>query len=109
MGSKTRTGVCFLAPVLMCRLFNSGESQVLMPLSAEQHCIMQLSEWEQYCTDINDDVLRANRLLSWEYTAPGCNMRPMNPEVVIESMVEDGGWSLIGDSLVREVFSFSTV
>jgi hypothetical protein len=93
----------------MCRLFNSGESQVLMPLSAEQHCIMQLSEWEQYCTDINDDVLRANRLLSWEYTAPGCNMRPMNPEVVIESMVEDGGWSLIGDSLVREVFSFSTV
>jgi hypothetical protein len=90
--------------VLTIRQFNGGErSQVLMPLSTEQRCLIGLGEWQQYCSNIGDDISRANHLLSWDYVAPGCRMRPMDPEVVIEAMIHEGGWSLIGDSLTREV------
>ena len=32
-------------------------------------------------------------------------MRPFDPEVVVKSMIEEGGWSLIGDSLTRSVYT----
>ena len=86
------------------RQFNLDEfQQALMPLSTEQQCIVGLGEWEQYCSHIGEDIQRANHLLSWEYVAPGCKMRSMTPESVIASMIHDGGWSILGDSLAREV------
>jgi len=74
-----------------------------MPLTTEQKCIMALGEWEQYCTGIREDVSRANHLLSWDYVPSGCEMRAMEPAAVIDSMIKEGGWSVIGDSLAREV------
>jgi hypothetical protein len=86
------------------RQFNVGGLQkALLPLSTEQQCIMRLGEWEQYCTNIGEDIERINHLVSWEYVAPGCEMRSMSPESVIASMIHDGGWSILGDSLAREV------
>lgn len=79
-----------------------------MPLSTEQQCLMGLGEWQQYCSNIMDDIPRANHLLSWDYVVPGCEMRPLVPEEVIESMILEGGWSLIGDSMTREVPSHIT-
>ena len=75
----------------------------LLPLSTEQQCILKLGEWEQYCTNISTDISRANHLLSWDYTVQECAMRQFNPEDVITSMIKDGGWAIIGDSLAREV------
>ena len=78
-----------------------------MPLSTEQQCIMGLGEWEQYCSGIKEDVKRANHLMSWDYVLPGCEMRLLEPAVVIDSMIKEGGWCIIGDSLAREVHSLS--
>lgn len=80
-----------------------------MPLTTEQKCIMELGEWEQYCSGIREDVSRANHLLSWDYVLPGCDMRPMEPVAVIDSMIKEGGWSIIGDSLAREVTGLSLI
>ena len=89
-----------------CRRYYQGEGiGTMMPLSEEQRCLMDFGEWEQYCSNIREDIPRANHLLSWEYLAPGCQMRPFDPEVVVKSMIEEGGWSLIGDSLTRSVWS----
>jgi len=78
---------------------------VLMPLSEEQQCLMAFGEWEQYCTGVDENIQRTNHLLSWDYTTPNCTMREFNPEEVVRSMIEEGGWSLIGDSLTRSVLS----
>jgi hypothetical protein len=64
---------------------------------------MELGEWQQYCSNVLEDIPRANHLLSRDYVVPGCTMRSLVPEKVIESMILEGGWSLIGDSLTREV------
>jgi hypothetical protein len=87
------------------RQYINGEkgADTLMPLSTEQQCIMGLGEWEQYCSGIKEDVKRANHLMSWDYVLPGCEMRPLEPAVVIDSMIKEGGWCIIGDSLAREV------
>ena len=74
-----------------------------MPLNDEQQCLMSFGEWEQYCSGVNEDIARTNSLLSWEYHVEGCSLRPFNPEQVLRSMIEDGGWSFIGDSLTRGV------
>jgi hypothetical protein len=79
------------------------KNDTLMPLSDEQKCLMNFGEWEQYCWNIEANIPRANQLMSWEYSAPRCRMREFNPEEVIKSMIMDGGWSLIGDSLTRGV------
>ena len=90
---------------LTFRQYAMGEkgAETLMPLSTEQQCIMGLGEWEQYCSGVKENVPRTNHLLSWDYVLPGCEMRPMDPVAVIDSMIREGGWSLIGDSLAREV------
>ena len=41
--------------------------------------------------------------MAWDYVCPEYYMRPLIAEDVIASMVHDGGWSIIGDSLSREV------
>jgi hypothetical protein len=64
---------------------------------------MKLGEWEKYCTNLDQNIPKTNRLLSWEYVVPGCNMRLMNAEDMIASMTKDGGWSIAGDSFAREV------
>ena len=74
-----------------------------MPLNEEQQCLMSFGEWEQYCTGVYDNIPRTNQLLSWDYTTPDCTMREFNAEEVVRSMIEEGGWSLIGDSLSRSV------
>jgi hypothetical protein len=73
----------------------------LMPLNDEQQCLMDFGEWEQYCSRVNDDIVRTNNLLSWEYTLDECALRPFHRDQVLCSMIEDGGWSFIGDSLTR--------
>jgi len=74
-----------------------------MPLNDEQQCLMSFGEWEQYCTAVNEDVTRTNNLLSWEYHVDECSLRPFDAEQVLRNMIEDGGWSFIGDSLTRGV------
>lgn len=78
---------------------------VLMPLNEEQQCLMEFGEWEQYCSDVHEDVVRTNNLLSWEYRLDDCSLRPFDPDRVLRSMIEDGGWSFIGDSLTRGVIT----
>jgi hypothetical protein len=74
-----------------------------MPINDEQQCIMRLGEWDQYCSGVDQDHGRANRLMAWDYVCPGCSMRPFVAEDVVASMINDGGWAIIGDSLSREV------
>ncbi|KAE9387170.1 hypothetical protein BT96DRAFT_1081005 [Gymnopus androsaceus JB14] len=39
---------------------------------------------------------------SWKWeTEEGCNMRPFDAEELVRSLVEDGGWLLIGDSMTE--------
>jgi hypothetical protein len=95
-----------LSTKINTRTFKLDEERPdLAPLSTEDQCIVQLGEWEQYCTiDLLTETNRANRIRAWEYVVgKGCSMRPFTPENVIKSMIEDGGWSIIGDSLSREV------
>ena len=107
LGKKARIDVARLNCVINVRQFNlDADPQGLLPLSIEQQCIMNLGEWEQYCTDVLDHIPRANQIMSWNYVPDGCTMRPFDPEAVIAAMVNDGGWAIVGDSLAREVPSF---
>jgi len=76
----------------------------LMPLNDEQQCLMDFGEWEQYCSGVNEDIVRTNSLLSWEYGIDECKLRPFDRDRVLRSMIEDGAWSFVGDSLTRGVF-----
>jgi hypothetical protein len=86
------------------REYYSGDKiNILMPLDDQQQCLVEFGEWEQYCVGVKENIPRTNSLLSWEYRVDECTLRPFDPEQVLRSMVEDGGWSFIGDSLTREV------
>lgn len=42
---------------------------------------------------------------SWEWSPnDGCDVRPMDPELIVKDLVEQGGWLLIGDSVTENHF-----
>jgi len=75
------------------------------PLTPEQKCLMALGESEKYC--VGDDE-RMKRMAGWEYNST-CTMRTFNPQEVVKSMISQGGWVIIGDSLSREVCHLPTL
>jgi len=75
------------------------------PLTPEQKCLMALGESERYCVG---DEERMRRMAGWEYNST-CAMRTFNPQEVVKSMISQGGWVIIGDSLSREVCHLPTL